>query len=76
MACRWRNRQHRQRSIPIAGGIGLGPASEIDPMTADLFTGKDEIDREEALYLARKEAETEKHNNAGWFYRISHNMNV
>jgi amino acid transporter len=29
-------------------------------MTADLFTGKDEIDREEALYLARKEAETEK----------------
>ena len=41
----------------------------VDPMTADLFTGKDEIDREEALYLARKEAETEKHNNAGWFYR-------
>jgi hypothetical protein len=28
----------------------------VDPMTADLFTGKDEIDREEALYLARKEA--------------------
>ncbi|CAG8884716.1 unnamed protein product [Penicillium nalgiovense] len=41
----------------------------VDPMTADLFTGKDEIDREEALYLARKEAQAEKHNNANWFYR-------
>ena len=41
----------------------------VDPMTADLFTGKDEIDREEALYLARKEAEAEKNNDAGWFYQ-------
>ncbi|KAJ5502936.1 Amino acid/polyamine transporter I [Penicillium fimorum] len=41
----------------------------VDPMTADLFTGKDEIDREEALYLAAKEAHAERNNNAGWFYQ-------
>ncbi|KAJ5365353.1 Amino acid/polyamine transporter I [Penicillium concentricum] len=41
----------------------------VDPMTADLFTGKDEIDREEALYLAAKEAQAEKNNDAGWFYQ-------
>ncbi|KAJ5964821.1 Amino acid/polyamine transporter I [Penicillium vulpinum] len=41
----------------------------VDPMTADLFTGKDEIDREEARYLAAKEAQAEKNSNAGWFYQ-------
>lgn len=41
----------------------------VDPMTADLFTGKDEIDREEALYLAAKEAEAERNNDASWFYK-------
>ncbi|KAJ5770572.1 uncharacterized protein N7511_002623 [Penicillium nucicola] len=41
----------------------------VTPETADLFTGKDEIDREEAAYLAAKEAEAEKHADAGWFYQ-------
>lgn len=41
----------------------------VDPATADLWTGKDEIDREEAAYLAQKEAEIEKHSQSHWFYR-------
>ncbi|CAI7637987.1 unnamed protein product [Penicillium glandicola] len=41
----------------------------VDPLTADLFTGKDEIDREEALYLASKEAQEKKNNDASWFYQ-------
>ncbi|KAJ5988359.1 Dicarboxylic amino acid permease [Penicillium waksmanii] len=41
----------------------------VDPATADLWTGKDEIDREEAAYVARKEAEAHKHSQSHWFYR-------
>ncbi|KAJ5591495.1 Dicarboxylic amino acid permease [Penicillium hispanicum] len=41
----------------------------VDPATADLWTGKDEIDREEAAYLAQKEAEVEKHAQSHWFYQ-------
>lgn len=41
----------------------------VTPETADLFSGKDEIDREEALYLAAKEAEAEQHGDANWFYQ-------
>ncbi|KAJ5087894.1 Dicarboxylic amino acid permease [Penicillium angulare] len=41
----------------------------VDPATADLWTGKDEIDREEAAYLARKDAEVEKYAGSHWFYR-------
>ena len=41
----------------------------VDPATADLWTGKDEIDREEAEYLARKAEEQAKHSDANWFYR-------
>lgn len=41
----------------------------VSPMEADLFSGKDEIDREEAAYLAAKEANAEQSSNAGWFYR-------
>lgn len=41
----------------------------VDPATADLWTGKEEIDREEAAYLARKEAEVEKHASSHWFYQ-------
>ncbi|KAI9927661.1 hypothetical protein MW887_003282 [Aspergillus wentii] len=41
----------------------------VDPHEADLWTGKDEIDREEAEYVARKEAEEGNHAGASWFYR-------
>lgn len=41
----------------------------VDPLTADLWTGKDEIDREEALYLAQKDAQMEQHSQSNWFYQ-------
>lgn len=41
----------------------------VDPATADLWTGKEDIDREEAAYLARKEAEMESHERRNWVYR-------
>lgn len=43
--------------------------AKVTPETADLFTGKDEIDREEAAYVAQRDAEVEKHANSHWFYR-------
>jgi amino acid transporter len=42
---------------------------KVTPENADLWTGKDEIDREEAAYLARKEAQAEKHSQSNWFYQ-------
>ena len=39
------------------------------PMTADLHTGKDVIDREENEFLARKAANQKKRKRGGWFYR-------
>ncbi|KAL2872585.1 dicarboxylic amino acid permease agtA [Aspergillus lucknowensis] len=43
------------------------------PHEADLYTGKDKIDREEAAYLAYKEAKRaaqgKSQNQANWFYR-------
>ena len=42
----------------------------VTPMTADFYTGKDVIDREEAEFLAQKEANKgTKKNRGGWFYR-------
>ncbi|KAJ5151191.1 Dicarboxylic amino acid permease [Penicillium canariense] len=41
----------------------------VDPATADLWTGKDEIDREEAAFLARQDLEMEKSGGSHWFYR-------
>ncbi|KAJ5171877.1 Dicarboxylic amino acid permease [Penicillium capsulatum] len=41
----------------------------VDPLTADLWTGKDEIDREEAAYLAQKDAEMEQHAQSHWIYQ-------
>lgn len=38
------------------------------PLTADLFTGKDVIDREEEEFLAEKAAKR-RHSPGGWFYR-------
>jgi yeast amino acid transporter len=41
----------------------------VRPETADLFTGKDVIDREEAEFLARKAEKTGRYSGANWFYR-------
>jgi amino acid transporter len=42
----------------------------IKPHEADLFTGKAEIDREEAEFLAQKEARSDGAKSRGKFYRI------
>lgn len=41
----------------------------VRPETADLFTGKDEIDREEQEYIARKMAESEGKKQRGKLYK-------
>lgn len=41
----------------------------VNPYEADLWTGKDVIDREEAEFLARKAAQKDSRGGAGWFYR-------
>ncbi|PGH16331.1 hypothetical protein AJ79_01873 [Helicocarpus griseus UAMH5409] len=41
----------------------------VKPHEADLWTGKDKIDREEAEFLARKAAESKNYEKAGFFYR-------
>ncbi|PGH07292.1 AAT family amino acid transporter [Blastomyces parvus] len=41
----------------------------VKPHEADLWSGKDRIDREEAEFLARKAAQTKNHEKAGVFYR-------
>ncbi|KAJ5140427.1 Dicarboxylic amino acid permease [Penicillium atrosanguineum] len=42
---------------------------KVTPENADLWSGKDEIDLEEAAYLAQKEAQAEKHTQSNWFYQ-------
>ncbi|KAL8690639.1 MAG: hypothetical protein Q9218_003953 [Villophora microphyllina] len=39
------------------------------PLTADLLTGKDAIDREEEEFLANKAAKRDDSKKGGWFYR-------
>ncbi|KAL4889186.1 amino acid permease/ SLC12A domain-containing protein [Aspergillus ambiguus] len=41
----------------------------VKPHEADLYTGKDIIDREEEAFLAAKEMEGERHSGGNWFYR-------
>lgn len=41
----------------------------VTPETADLFTGKAEIDREEEEFLAAKAAYGKQEGRGGWFYR-------
>ncbi|CAG7946096.1 unnamed protein product [Penicillium salamii] len=55
--------------IMIAGYKIVTKSKGVHPLEADLFSGKDEIDREEAAYLAAKEANAEQNAGAGWFYR-------
>ena len=40
----------------------------VNPLEADLWTGKDAIDREEATFLERQAAMSEKQRQYGWFY--------
>ncbi|KAJ5325769.1 hypothetical protein N7541_011393 [Penicillium brevicompactum] len=55
--------------IMIAGYKIVTRCKGVHPLEADLFSGKDEIDREEAAYLAAKEADAERNSDSGWFYR-------
>ncbi|CAG8190491.1 unnamed protein product [Penicillium olsonii] len=55
--------------IMIAGYKIVTKSKGVHPLEADLFSGKDEIDREEAAYLAAKEADAERNQDSGWFYR-------
>ncbi|KAJ5805755.1 Dicarboxylic amino acid permease [Penicillium pulvis] len=55
--------------IMLTGYKLITKCKRVDPATADLWTGKDEIDREEAAYIAKREAETEKHAQSHWFYQ-------
>ncbi|PYI08878.1 amino acid permease [Aspergillus sclerotiicarbonarius CBS 121057] len=41
----------------------------VNPYEADLWTGKDVVDREEEAYYQRRAMMEEKHEGAGWFYR-------
>ncbi|GFF28904.1 dicarboxylic amino acid permease [Aspergillus udagawae] len=41
----------------------------VKPEEADLWSGKDEIDREEAEFLARQAMEEPTHKRGNWFYR-------
>ena len=41
----------------------------VKPHTADLYSGKDIIDREEEEFLARKAAATQGAKGGSWFYR-------
>lgn len=42
----------------------------VKPHEADFYTGKDEIDREEAAFLAFKEAkQAGDKKNGSWFYK-------
>ncbi|PWY93236.1 hypothetical protein BO94DRAFT_532960 [Aspergillus sclerotioniger CBS 115572] len=41
----------------------------VNPYEADLWTGKDVVDREEEAYARRRAMMEEKHERAGWFYR-------
>lgn len=54
--------------IMILGHKLIVKAPAKTPLTADLFTGKDIIDREEEEFLAEKAARR-KYSPGGWFYR-------
>lgn len=41
----------------------------VEPGKADLWTGRAEVDRDEAEYLVRREAQGEKHAQSHWLYR-------
>jgi amino acid transporter len=57
--------------IMIFGHKFITKSKRVTALTADFYTGKDIIDREEELFLAAKAAKMESSgaNNSGWFYK-------
>ncbi|KAI9367311.1 amino acid permease/ SLC12A domain-containing protein [Aspergillus egyptiacus] len=59
--------------ILIFGYKFIAKSKRVLPHEADMYTGKDEIDREEAAYLAQQEAkraaQSQQAGKANWFYR-------
>ncbi|PGH04311.1 hypothetical protein AJ80_08534 [Polytolypa hystricis UAMH7299] len=55
--------------IMIFGYKFVTKTKGVLPEEADLWSGKDEIDREEAEFLARKAAAGKGNERANWFYR-------
>lgn len=41
----------------------------VHPANADIWSGKDKVDREEALYLEKRAATPQKHGRLHWIYR-------
>jgi amino acid transporter len=44
-------------------------SERVRPETADLFSGKDKIDREEEEFLAQQAAKNQNKRGGPWFYR-------
>ncbi|KAL2013600.1 hypothetical protein VTN00DRAFT_1125 [Thermoascus crustaceus] len=55
--------------ILIFGYKSVTKCKGVKPEMADLWTGKEEIDREEAAFLARKATESGSKQQYNWFYR-------
>lgn len=55
--------------IMLFGYKFITKSKGVIPEEADLWTGKDEIDREEQEFLAEQAARREDQKQAGWFYR-------
>jgi amino acid transporter len=53
----------------IAGFKWYHKTIGVKPHTADFYTGKDEIDREEAAFLAHQAATKGNKKDGNWFYR-------
>ena len=51
-------------------GYKLAMKSErVRPETADLFSGKDKIDKEEEEFLAQQAAKNQNKKGGSWYYR-------
>ncbi|KAF2714424.1 dicarboxylic amino acid permease [Pleomassaria siparia CBS 279.74] len=55
--------------IMILGYKYIMKTEGVKPHTADFYTGKDEIDREEATFLAHQAATKGNKKDGNWFYR-------
>jgi amino acid transporter len=55
--------------IMILGYKLVMKSERVRPETADLFSGKDKIDREEEEFLAQQAAKNQNKRGGPWFYR-------
>ena len=55
--------------IMIFGYKLIMKSNGVKPHTADLYTGKDIIDREEEEFLAQQALKQQGQKSASWFYR-------